>query len=46
MVGTEEEVRRPICEAIELHIRAMIEDGDPVPEPCSKVEHVALPPAS
>ena len=43
---TEEEVRRLIREAIELHVRAMIEDGDPVPDPSSKVEYVALPLAS
>jgi predicted RNase H-like HicB family nuclease len=43
---TEEEVRRLIREAIEIHIRGMIEDGDPVPEPSSKVGYVALPLAS
>jgi predicted RNase H-like HicB family nuclease len=43
---TEEEVRRLIREAIHLHVRAMSEDGDPVPEPASKVEYVALPLAS
>ena len=43
---SEEEVRRLIREAIVIHIKAMIEDGDPVPEPASKAEYVALPHAS
>jgi predicted RNase H-like HicB family nuclease len=43
---TEAEVRQLIREAIALHVKAMIEDGDPVPEPASKVEYVALPLAS
>jgi len=46
VAGTEEEVRRLSREAIEFHLRAMIEDGEPVPEPSSKVEYVALPLAS
>jgi predicted RNase H-like HicB family nuclease len=40
---TEEEVRRLIREAIEIHIRGMIEDGDRVPEPTSRVDYVTLP---
>jgi predicted RNase H-like HicB family nuclease len=40
---TETEVRQLIREAIELHVKAMVEDGEPVPEPTSKVEYVALP---
>ena len=43
---TEDEVRELIREGIRLHIKAMIEDGDPVPEPASTVEYVALPLAS
>ena len=43
---TEAEVRELIREGIRLHIKAMIEDGDPVPEPASRVEYVALPLAS
>ena len=43
---TEAEVRELIREGIRLHIKAMIEDGDPVPEPASTVEYVALPLAS
>ncbi|MHB2021107.1 MAG: type II toxin-antitoxin system HicB family antitoxin [Candidatus Xenobia bacterium] len=30
---TEAEVQKLIQEAIELHIRGMVEDGDPVPSP-------------
>jgi predicted RNase H-like HicB family nuclease len=43
---TESEVRQLIREAIQLHVRAMVEDGEPVPEPTSKVEYVALALAS
>ncbi len=43
---TEAEVKQLIREAIELHVKALIEDGDPVPEPASRVEYVALPLAS
>lgn len=32
---TEELVRQRIREAIELHLRAMRSDGDPIPEPSS-----------
>ena len=43
---TEEEVRQLIRDGIRLHIQAMLEDGDTIPEPASKVEYVALPIAS
>ena len=43
---SEAEVRQLIREAIELHVKAMLDDGDPVPEPATKVEYVALPLAS
>lgn len=43
---TEEEVRQLIREAIELHIQGMLEDGEPVPKPSSRVEYVSLPLAS
>lgn len=43
---TETEVRQLIRQAIQLHVRAMVEDGEPVPEPTSKVEYVALALAS
>lgn len=40
---TEAEVRQLIREAIQLHVKSMLEGGDPVPEPSSKIEYVALP---
>lgn len=43
---TENEVRQLIREGIRLHIKAMLEDGDLIPEPTSKVEYVELPLAS
>jgi predicted RNase H-like HicB family nuclease len=43
---TETEVRQLIRQAIQLHVKAMVEDGEPVPEPISKVEYVALALAS
>ena len=43
---TEDEVRQLIRESIRLHIQAMLEDGDAIPEPVSRVEYVALPLAS
>lgn len=43
---TEAEVRQLIRKANELHVKAMRQHGDPVPEPISKVEYVAMPLAS
>ncbi len=43
---TEDEVRQLIREGIKLHLQGMVEDGEPIPEPASKVEYVALPIAS
>lgn len=37
---TIEEVEREIQEAIEFHLQGMREDGLPIPEPSSKVNHV------
>ena len=38
--GTDlEDARRMAAEALDLHIRGMLEDGDPIPEP-SKLDHV------
>ena len=37
------EVEKNIREAIEYHIEGMIEDGDPIPEPTSRVIEVELP---
>jgi predicted RNase H-like HicB family nuclease len=42
VADTESEVRRLIREAIALHIQAMQEDGDPIPEPTTQVEYVPL----
>ena len=39
---SEAEVRQLIKEAMELHLRSMKEDGDPIPEPTSSVEYIAL----
>jgi predicted RNase H-like HicB family nuclease len=37
------DVEKNIREAIEFHIEGMIEDGDPIPEPTSRVIEVELP---
>jgi len=37
---TREETEQQICQAIELHLRGMREDGLPIPEPVSHVEYV------
>lgn len=39
---TPEETRRLMKEAMEIHLRSMREDGDPIPEPTSLVEYVPL----
>lgn len=39
---TQEECRRLIGEAIELHIQGMIEDGETVPEPSTVVDLVEV----
>ncbi|MGL6097966.1 MAG: type II toxin-antitoxin system HicB family antitoxin [Fimbriiglobus sp.] len=39
---TEEEVTRRIREAIRLHIAGLLEDGEPIPEPSSRVEYVEI----
>ena len=35
--ATEEEVKRNIREAIELHLAGMREDGEPIPEPSRSI---------
>ena len=40
---TLEETKRNIREAIELHLEAMTEVGEPVPEPSTEVEFIDLP---
>ena len=39
---TIEETEQQICEAIEIHLRGMREDGLPIPEPSSQVEYVEV----
>jgi len=39
---TIEETEQQIREAIEIHIRGLREDGQPVPEPPSRVEYVEV----
>ncbi len=39
---TREEALRLICEAIELHLEEMREEGLPVPEPSSSSEYVEV----
>ncbi len=41
--ATVEATEKRLREAIKLHIRGMIEDGLPVPEPSSVVDYVELP---
>jgi predicted RNase H-like HicB family nuclease len=43
---SEQEVRQLIRRAIELHLKGLIEDGEPIPEPVSMVDYVSLPLAS
>ena len=40
--ATREEAERNIHEAIELHVRGMLEDNLPIPEPHSFAEYVAV----
>ncbi len=40
--ATVEETEKLICEAIELHLAGMREDGMDVPSPSSKVEYVEV----
>lgn len=39
---TLEETKQLIAEAIDLHLRGMIEDGDPIPEPSTESDYVAV----
>lgn len=36
--STFEETKQLMSEALELHLRSMMEDGDPIPEPTTRVE--------
>ena len=40
---TVQETEQLLREAIELHLRGMVEDGLPIPEPLSRVEYVEVP---
>jgi predicted RNase H-like HicB family nuclease len=39
---TIEETENEICQAIDLHLRGMREDGLPIPEPSSTVDYVNI----
>jgi len=40
--GSEDEVRERLRGALAMHLKAMMEDGDAIPEPTTVVEYVAL----
>src|SRR5437867_8084135 len=40
---TREETEQQIRQAVELHLQGVREDGLPIPEPVSQVEHVEVP---
>jgi predicted RNase H-like HicB family nuclease len=42
---TLEETKQLMREAIELHLRGMREDGDPIPEPSTEVDYIEAPAA-
>lgn len=41
VADTEAEVRQLIQEAMEFHLHSMREDGDPIPEPTTKVGYLS-----
>ena len=43
---TKEQVRRRIQEAVEIHLKSMLEDGDRIPEPTSQCEYLNVQLAS
>jgi predicted RNase H-like HicB family nuclease len=43
---TEGEVRELIREAIEFHLHGLREDGDPVPQPETRVDYIDVPHAA
>jgi len=43
---TLDETKRNIREAIELHLEAMAEAGEPIPEPTTEVDVIALSPVA
>lgn len=40
---TIEEVKKNMCEAIEMHLRGMIEDHEPIPTPQTTAQYVDIP---
>lgn len=40
---TRQDAVRVMCEAMRMHVEGMREDGDPVPEPHSSAEYIAVP---
>jgi predicted RNase H-like HicB family nuclease len=43
---TEEEVEQLIREAVELHLECMRENGEPIPEPTSRIIYVDVAPVA
>jgi predicted RNase H-like HicB family nuclease len=43
---TKELVQRRIRDAVDMHLKSMIEDGDPIPEPTSQCEYLDVQLAS
>jgi predicted RNase H-like HicB family nuclease len=43
---TKEQVRRRLQEAVGIHLKSMMESGDAIPEPTSKLEYVEVQLAS
>lgn len=43
---TQELVRRRIQEAVTMHLKSMVEDGDPIPKPTSQCEYLEVQLAS
>ncbi len=41
--STKQGVRRLIRSALAMHIKAMREDGDPIPEPTTQADYTGLP---
>ena len=39
---TRQQVRRRLQEAVEIHLKSMMESGDAIPEPTSKLEYVEV----
>ena len=44
--ATKAQVRQRIQEAVEIHLKSMMEDGDPIPKPTSQCEYLDVQLAS